>query len=106
MSAFGGLPPETIGFLRANTRRDRFGAHRADSRRWWLPPAKAFVVAAGEVLAGLAPGDRAGPRVPGSILRVNRDTRFARDPRPYKDPSTSGSGRASAAGPPPASSRG
>jgi uncharacterized protein (TIGR02453 family) len=88
MSAFGGFPPETIGFLRelrANNRKDWFDAHRADYERWWVAPAKDFVVAAGEVLAELVPGIRAEPRVLGSILRVNRDTRFSRDPRPYKD---------------------
>jgi uncharacterized protein (TIGR02453 family) len=88
MSAFGGFPPETIGFLRglrANNRKDWFDAHRAEYERWWLAPAKAFVVAAGEVLAELAPGIRAEPRVLGSVFRVNRDTRFARDQRPYKD---------------------
>jgi hypothetical protein len=34
--------------------------------------------------AGLA-GIRAEPRVNGSILRINRDTRFSTDKRPYKD---------------------
>jgi hypothetical protein len=52
---------------------------------YWLAPAKAFAVAAGELLAGLAPGIRAEPRVLGSIFRNNRDTRCASGPRPYKD---------------------
>jgi uncharacterized protein (TIGR02453 family) len=88
MSAFGGFPPETIGFLRelrANNRKDWFDAHRTEYERWWVTPAKAFVLAAGEILAELAPGIRAEPRVLGSIFRINRDTRFSRDPRPYKD---------------------
>jgi uncharacterized protein (TIGR02453 family) len=88
LTSFGGFPPETIRFLeqlRANNRKDWFDAHRADYEKFWVTPAKAFVVAAGEVLAELAPGIHAEPRVLGSILRINRDTRFSRDPCPYKD---------------------
>jgi uncharacterized protein (TIGR02453 family) len=88
VTTFGGFPPETIQFLRelrGNNRKDWFDAHRTDYQAFWLTPAKAFVVAAGELLTGLAPGIRAEPRVLGSILRINRDTRFARDASPYKD---------------------
>ena len=88
MTAFGGFPPETIRFLRelrVNNRKDWFDAHRADYEAFWVGPAKAFVVAAGQQLAELAPGIRAEPRVLGSIFRINRDTRFARDAGPYKD---------------------
>jgi uncharacterized protein (TIGR02453 family) len=88
MTAFGGFPPETIRFmrqLRANNRKDWFDAHRSDYEAFWVAPAKAFVVAAGQQLVELAPGIRAEPRVLGSIFRINRDTRFARDPSPYKD---------------------
>jgi uncharacterized protein (TIGR02453 family) len=88
LTAFGGFPPETIGFLRelrANNRKDWFDAHRGDYEAYWLEPAKAFVVAAGRQLAEVAPGIRAEPRVLGSIFRINRDTRFARDASPYKD---------------------
>jgi uncharacterized protein (TIGR02453 family) len=88
MPAFDGFPPETIGFLRevrANNHRDWFDAHRGDYEALWVTPAKAFVVAAGQQLAELVPGIRAEPRVLGSIFRINRDTRFARDAGPYKD---------------------
>jgi uncharacterized protein (TIGR02453 family) len=88
MAAFGGFPPETIRFLRdlrANNRKDWFDAHRGDYETYWVAPAKAFVVAAGELLAPLAPEIQAEPRVLGSIFRINRDTRFARDASPYKD---------------------
>jgi len=60
-------------------------AHRDDYEAYWLAPAKAFVVATGQQLAELAPQIRAEPRVLGSILRINRDTRFARGAGPYKD---------------------
>ena len=88
MATFGGFPPETIRFLRelrANNTKDWFDAHRADYEAYWVAPAMAFVVAAGQQLAELAPQIRAKPRVLGSILRINRDTRFSRDQRPYKD---------------------
>jgi uncharacterized protein (TIGR02453 family) len=88
MTAFGGFPPETISFLRElrdHNHKDWFDAHRADYEAFWVAPARAFVVAAGEVLAELAPEVRAEPRVLGSIFRINRDARFARDRGPYKD---------------------
>jgi uncharacterized protein (TIGR02453 family) len=88
LTAFGGFPPETIRFLRelrANNHKAWFDAHRGDYAAFWLAPAKAFVVAAGQQLAELAPGIQAEPRVLGSILRINRDTRFARGAAPYKD---------------------
>jgi uncharacterized protein (TIGR02453 family) len=88
MSAFGGFPPETIRFLRElrdHNTKDWFDAHRADYEAFWVAPARAFVVAAGELLAGLAPGIRAEPKVLGSIFRINRDIRFTRDRGPYKD---------------------
>jgi uncharacterized protein (TIGR02453 family) len=50
-----------------------------------VAPARVFVTAAGQVLAGLAPGIRAEPRILGSIFRISRDTRFGSDKRPYKD---------------------
>jgi uncharacterized protein (TIGR02453 family) len=88
MPAFGGFPPETISFLRAvraNNRKEWFDAQRADYQAYWATPAKAFVVAAGQLLTEVAPQIRAEPRVLGSILRINRDTRFSRDASPYKD---------------------
>jgi hypothetical protein len=57
MTAFAGFPPETIGFLRqlrANNRKDWFDAHRSEYEAFWLAPAKAFVVAAGQQLGGAA----------------------------------------------------
>jgi uncharacterized protein (TIGR02453 family) len=43
------------------------------------------VTAAAPLLERLAPGITAEPRVLGSIFRINRDTRFSPDKRPYKD---------------------
>ena len=109
MTTFGGFPPETISFLRElrdHNRKDWFDAHRADYEAFWVAPARAFVVAAGEVLAELAPEVRAEPKVLGSIFRINRDARFARDRGPYKDHIDFWFWRASGAAPSPGSSPG
>ncbi len=87
MSEFTGFPPETIQFLAAlskNNSKEWFDAHRSDYDNFWVAPAKAFVVAAGDALQELAPVE-AQPKVNGSIFRVNRDVRFSADKRPYKD---------------------
>ena len=87
MSEFIGFPPETTEFLRdlaQNNSKVWFDAHRAAYDHYWVAPAKAFVVAAGEALQELAPVV-AEPRVNGSIFRINRDVRFSTDKRPYKD---------------------
>jgi uncharacterized protein (DUF2461 family) len=65
MPAFGGFPLETLRFLRelrVNNRKDWFDAHRSDYEPFWLAPAKAFMVAAGQQLVELVPEIRAEPR--------------------------------------------
>ena len=87
MAQFNGFPPETTEFLRdlsANNSKEWFDEHRGDYNTYWVDPARAFVVAAGEALQEIAPVE-AQPRVNGSIFRVNRDVRFFADKRPYKD---------------------
>jgi uncharacterized protein (TIGR02453 family) len=87
MSTFSGFDPAALDFLRGlGERNDRawFDAHRADYKERLLLPAREFVVALGERLAVIAPAIQADPRVNGSILRINRDTRFSNDKRPYK----------------------
>ena len=86
---FAGFPQEgldVLGGLATDNTREYFDAHRATYESALLEPAKAFVVALGEQLrAHVSPGIRAEPRVNGSILRINRDTRFSTDKRPYKE---------------------
>jgi uncharacterized protein (TIGR02453 family) len=88
-TAFAGFSREGLEFLEglaADNSRDYFDAHRSTYEAALLQPAKDFVVALGEELrARVSPGLRAEPRVNGSILRINRDTRFSSDKRPYKD---------------------
>jgi uncharacterized protein (TIGR02453 family) len=83
-----GFPPATRTFLaelRENNSREWFDAHRARYESDVVGPAKAFVTDAAPLLQRLAPGISAEPRVLGSIFRINRDTRFSADKRPYKD---------------------
>jgi uncharacterized protein (TIGR02453 family) len=82
------FPPATLQFLadlRANNDKAWFDANRSRYEQDFVAPAKAFVVGAAPLLERLAPGITAEPRVLGSIFRINRDTRFSADKRPYKD---------------------
>jgi uncharacterized protein (TIGR02453 family) len=79
--------PEALDFLRrleANNEREWFHAHRDEYDRLLLEPARDFVEAFGALADRLGEGVDADPRVGRSIMRVNRDTRFSRDKRPYK----------------------
>jgi hypothetical protein len=85
MTAFGGFPPGTIRFLRElrlNNRKDWFDAHQANYQAYWVAPAKAFVVAAGQQLggatlkrppAGFASGGPAGRFLVHKALFVHHD---------------------------------
>src|SRR6201999_3134726 len=88
-NSFAGFPRaglDVLAGLATDNTREYFDAHRADYETALLQPAKDFVVALGERLhARVSPGLRAEPRVNGSILRINRDTRFSSDKRPYKE---------------------
>ena len=87
MGDFAGFPKQTLTFLRGLQRHNTkawFDEHRADYDRYWVEPAKDFVVAAGEALQKVAPVAYE-PKINGSIFRINRDIRFSKDKRPYKD---------------------
>jgi uncharacterized protein (TIGR02453 family) len=89
VGAFAGFPSEGLAFLEGLARDNTkayFDANRVTYESALLAPAKAFVVAlGGELHARVSPCIRAEPRVNGSILRINRDTRFSADKRPYKE---------------------
>ena len=88
-TAFAGFPREGLEFLEglaADNSREYFDIHRDTYESALLQPAKGFVVALGDELrARVSPAIRAEPRINGSILRINRDTRFSADKRPYKE---------------------
>lgn len=88
MTGFAGFPLETQRFLaELGERQDRawFESHRADYEHAYVEPAKAFVSALAPGVDELVPGIHVEPRILGSIFRINRDIRFSRDKRPYKD---------------------
>ena len=85
---FSGFPEATFRFLRdiaGHNDRAWFEAHRADYEAGYVAPARLFVEALGPRLKAISRSVRFEPKVNGSIARINRDIRFARDKRPYKD---------------------
>jgi len=85
---FNGFPKAGLGFLEAlaaDNTKTFFDANRPTYEAALLEPARAFVEEAGAALRErISPAIRAEPRISGSILRPNRDTRFGTDKTPYK----------------------
>ena len=87
VATFAGFSPDLLDFLgvlRRNNSREWFTGHRDQYEHVLLDPARAFVEAMGELLSRLGTGIHAEPKVHGSILAFNRDTRFSADKTPYK----------------------
>jgi len=71
--------------LAANNNRDWFERHRQEYEDLVRTPALRLIADMGDALPAVSPHFRAEPRkVGGSLMRVHRDVRFARDKRPYK----------------------
>ena len=86
--SFQGFSPQTARFLRdldRNNTREWFEKHRPDYEEYVMEPAKAFVLAMAKRLDKFDPAVEATPKVNGSIRRINRDIRFSKDKRPYKN---------------------
>lgn len=83
-----GFSRETFRFLKdlaANNDRDWFAEHRDRYERHFLGAAKAFVRKVDPKLRRISPCFVASDKtVGGSILRIYRDTRFAKDKTPFK----------------------
>ncbi len=85
MTAF---PPETLAFLKGITAHNDkawFEANRPLYEAGYVEAGKAFVAELGPRLKAISPNVQFDPRVNGSISRINRDIRFSKDKRPYKD---------------------
>jgi len=85
---FKAFPNGTLKFLRGirkNNTKTWFEAHRADYDDYYVAAGKQFVETIGPKLSKLSPQLVAEPRINGSIYRINRDVRFSKDKRPYKD---------------------
>ncbi len=87
-ASFGGFAkgaPRFLAQLAANNSKAWFDDHRADYEKLLADPAKECVVAIGELLRKHIRDIHAVPRVNGSIMRLNRDTRLSKNKPPYKD---------------------
>ena len=82
------VTPELFRFFRQlgrNNNRDWFEAHRGDYVAFYVAPAQQFVETIGPRLRKISPAVQFDPRVNASLVRINRDIRFAKDKSPYKD---------------------
>ena len=81
--------PKLFAFLNdlaENNNREWFKEHQDDYERYVREPALDFINAFAEPLAGISPHFVADSRkVGGSLFRIQRDTRFAKDKAPYKE---------------------
>jgi uncharacterized protein (TIGR02453 family) len=77
-----------LGSLERNNRKDWFDEHRSDYAEQLLEPAREFVVELGSKLRKLRPHLQVDPRTNYGVKRINRDIRFARDKKPYKNHQT------------------
>lgn len=83
-----GFPKETMTFLKGIAEHNEkawFDANRLLYEAGYIAPARTFVDELGPKLRRIAPGIQFEAKVNGSISRINRDIRFSRDKRPYKD---------------------
>lgn len=85
----GYFSPASFGFLRALARHNErawFLAHKADYERHLRQPFLRLIADLAGPLATISPHYRADSRpLGGSLFRIYRDVRFARDKRPYKE---------------------
>ncbi len=84
---FKGFCEKGLAFLlklQENNTKEWFEANKHLYTAYILEPNRAFVVEMGEHLQALVPTINALPKVNGSLYRIYRDTRFARDKAPLK----------------------
>lgn len=87
---FNGFSDAGLRFLddlTANNTREWFEEHKDIYKNELQEPALAFISAVGERLQEISPAVRYDSRTNGggSLMRINRDTRFSKDKSPYKD---------------------
>lgn len=84
---FRGFSDQTFHFfrnLRENNNRDWFEEHRGTYQEHVLNPLKHLVQDMAGFMEAIDPGFVLAPKVPTTISRINRDTRFSRDKSPYR----------------------
>ena len=85
------FPQGATRFLAAvsrNNRKEWFDKHRAEYEADVLEPARDFVIELGSKLRKLRPKLQVDPRTNYGVKRINRDVRFSRNKKPYKDHQT------------------
>ena len=85
---FAGFPKQTFTFLEGiheHNEKAWFEEHRDLYEAGYVAPARAFVEALGPKLRAVSPDIQFDPKINGSLQRINRDIRFAKDKRPYKE---------------------
>ena len=88
MPSFTGFPKQTFAFLEgiaAHNEKAWFDANRELYDTGYVAPARALVEALGPKLREISPTVQFEPKVNGSLGRINRDIRFTKDKRPYKE---------------------
>ena len=87
-STFAGFPPETLQFLKTlkrNNDREWFQKNKARYESAFLAPSLAFIEAMQKPLEKISPCFTAiAKKQGGSLMRIYKDTRFAKDKTPYK----------------------
>ena len=79
---------QTLAFLEgisAHNEKAWFDANRPLYQAGYVEPACALVAELGPRLREISPGVQFEARISGSVSRINRDIRFSKDKRPYKD---------------------
>ncbi len=87
---FKGFPKQGLDFLvalRENNTREWFNANKQTYKTQLQEPTLAFIDEVGERLQKISPHIRydLSTNGSGSLMRINRDTRFSKDKTPYKD---------------------
>jgi len=83
-----GFPKETFAFLKGIAEHNEkawFEDNRPLYEAGYVEPARAFVAELGPRLKAISPTVQFDDKINGSIARINRDIRFSKDKRPYKD---------------------
>lgn len=86
--SFAGFPKETFTFLEGihdHNEKAWFDEHRDLYEAGYVAPARAFVEALAPKLRAISPDVQFDAKINGSLQRINRDIRFSKDKRPYKE---------------------
>lgn len=87
-ATFSGFPRTTLQFLRTlkrNNDRDWFQKNKSAYESAFLGPSLDFIAAMEKPLQKISPSFQAIPKKQGgSLMRIYKDTRFAKDKTPYK----------------------